>query len=195
MEHEAAQQWSTLTELALGDLVVTPDERTLAVRLLALFPAEFPRPWRGGGFAILGDFDAVLVTGTSTASIGMYVPVESIPPHVAGHDMIAEGTAGFIAPHLPADSTALEPISWRSYRVAGQLEPLLVIYRGPQILAFMYATAFDRNDVSVIALPRTGSNVDPASRYATVVDLPAAPIEPAARSTSRVGSRRIRAKR
>jgi hypothetical protein len=201
MEHEESQHWTSLTDLALGDLVMTPDERTLTVRLLALFPEGFSRPWRGGGFTILGDFDTVLVTGTSTASIGMYVPVESVPPHVAGQDMIAEGLAGFLAPHLPSDSTALEPLSWRCYRVAGQLEPLIVIYRGPQVLAFMYATSFDRDDVTVIALPRTGSRVNPVSRYATVVDLPAPMVEPPARTpskttirTGRTATRRLGAK-
>lgn len=194
MEHEAKQVWTSLNDLALGDLIATPDERTLCARMLAVFPDDSPRPWRGGGFVVLGDFEAMILSGPSTASISLYVPVESVPPHVARQDRLAEGMAGFLAPHLPADSSALEPIAWRSYRVAGQLEPLVVVYRGPQILTFMAATSFDRNDIEVISLPRTGSKVAPMSRLATVVDLPAPAIEPPAR-ISKVSSRRIRVKR
>jgi len=186
----ANRKWTSLHDLALGDMVTTPEGRSSSVRLLAAFPEGVTRPWRNGGFVILGDFDAILVTGRSTSAIAAYVPIESIPAQVAGRDLLAEGTAGFLAPHLPTDCSALEPVSWRAYRMAGQLEPLLVIYRGPQILAFLPATSYDCAEVSVICLPRSGSTVKPVNRHAVLVDLPTAPVESIPSIRTRPSSRR-----
>lgn len=186
----AHRTWTTLQDLALGDMITTPEGRSASVRLLAAFPEGVARPWRNGGFVILGDFDAVLVTGRNTSAIAAYVPIESVPAQVAGRDLLAEGTAGFLAPHLPADGSALEPVSWRAYRMTGQLEPLLVIYRGPQILAFLPATSYDCSEVSVICLPRSGSIVKPVSRHAVLVDLPAAPVESIPSIRARTNSHR-----
>ena len=189
------KNWHSIQDISLGDMVTTPDGRTGSVRLLAMFPEGVSRPWRTGGFVILGDFDAVMVTSRNTRAIAAYVPIESVPTHIAGSDLLAEGTAGFLAPHLPTEASALEPISWRAYRMVGQIEPLLVIYRGPQILVFLPATSFDISDVSVVHLPRSGSNVKSLSRHAVLVDLPTAPVEsiPSIRTHSR--SRLSRSKR
>jgi hypothetical protein len=187
--------WNSIRDLALGDMVTTPDGRTASVRLLALFPEGVSRPWRTGGFVILGDFDAVLVTSRNTSAIAAYVPIESVPTHVAGSDLLAEGRAGFLASHLPTDASALEPISWRAYSMVGQIEPLLVVYRGPQILVFLPATSFDSSDVTVVHLPRSGSNVKSVARHAVLVDLPAAPVESIPSILTRSGSRLARSKR
>ena len=173
----AQKPWKNIQDLAIGDMVTTPEGRTASVRLLAMFPDGISRPWQTGGFVILGNFDAVMVTSRYTTAITAYIPIESVPTHIASSALLAEGTAGFLAPHLPSDASALEPISWRAYRMVGRFEPLLVVYRGPQILVFLPATNFDTNDITVVHLPKSGSNVKPATRHTVLVDLPAAPVE------------------
>lgn len=180
-----------IVDLALGDMLITPEGRTNSVRMLAVFPETGSRVRRTGGFVILGDFDSVLVSTGSSKSLTAYIPIETVPPQVAGSDLLAEGMAGFLAPHLPADASALEPVSWRAYRLAGKLEPLIVVYRGPQILVFLPATCYNISDIDVLKLPRTGSRLDPVNRHAVLVDLPAPTVESLPSIRQRPGVRRL----
>lgn len=166
-----ATVWDGFTSLQLGDMVHLPGEGPQAVRLLATFGEDNREQF----FCVLGDVERVLL-GKERGEVVAYVPVDQLPARLAAAKVIAEGRAGYLAANAPHSNDALDAMPWRVVQLAGHLHPLVLLYRGPQLLVFLPAGALADGGLRVIRLPRKGDAVQ-ANRVTALVDLPNAPVE------------------
>lgn len=154
----------------------------MAVRMLAAYGEGSRQTY----FCVLGDVERVLL-GNDAGDVVAYVPIDQLPARIASGSVLAEGRAGFLAAHAPHSGDALDVMPWRVLQLIGHLHPLLLLYRGPQLLVFLPVGALADGGLRVIRLPRNAS--EPHTRRVTaLVDLPAAPQEaiPAANGVRRL---------
>jgi hypothetical protein len=165
-------RWDGFETLRLGDMVQLPAEGPLAVRGLSAYDDQ---SGRSSVFAILGDVDRVLL-GRDRDQVTAYVPIDQLPPRLVNGQVVAEGRCGYLAAHVPGNGDGLDVMAWRVLRLAGHLDPVVLLYRGPQLLVFLPVGRVDPATLRVVRLSRGG--VVPATRrVSALVDLPAAPTE------------------
>jgi hypothetical protein len=173
MKRKNELAWHGFESLHLGDMVHLPGEGPLAVRMLAAYDEDQKQQRL---FCVLGDGERILF-GAGRGDVIAYVPIDQLPPRLASGKVIAEGRAGYLAAHVPNSSDALDVMPWRVLRLSGHLHPILMLYRGPQLLVFLPVGAVDIAELKTVHLPRS-SNGASARRVSALVDLPAAPVEP-----------------
>lgn len=175
--------YQQLRELELGDILALPDGRQLTVR--AVEPALNVPVGPMAGFILAGEVgpQATLlsVPPAPNGPVGIYTPLDRIPASAAAAVPVCEGAVSYWAPHLPNVSGAMGELGYRVCRVRGQIDPLVLIWRGPERVVFVRSAVTSAGHLSMVMMPRdrAATEVDQA-RHAAVVTTPAhvpAPVE------------------
>lgn len=140
-----------LAEARLGDLVVLPDGRSLSVRARASLPTPVGSM---AGFVLCGEFEVLLGTPSSAAApVDVYVPLPKMPESVKQARVVQEGAATYWAPHLPALKSAMSELLYRIVEVRGQVDPVVIVWRGKEPVVFVRASFADPDDLDVKQMP------------------------------------------
>lgn len=164
-----------LAHVELGDIVVLPDGRAMTVRARVTLPSP---EGSMAGFLICGEMEILLSTPSFTSGpVNVYVPIDYLPESAAKARTVCEGAASYWAPHLPAMSGAMGEILYRVVEVRGSIDPIVIVYRGPEVIVFIRATYARSCDLQVLAMSRhTGPETD-VTRHAGVVDPVVIPVQ------------------
>lgn len=162
-----------LGDLRLGDIVSVPDGRSLSVRVLVPLPSA---PLGMSSFAVLGELEMLLASpATPGQPVQTYAPVDYLPPSMNGAKLLCEGAAAYWAPHLPALAGAMGEVQYRLLSLRAQLAPLVLLYRGPEMIVFVRTGEVQAEKVRALRMPRDNSRPDPVARVTAVVDPLAVP--------------------
>lgn len=165
---------SLLAHVALGDLLTLPDGTTYTVRSRV----NLTEPVRAlSGFLVAGECQAVLTASAVVGEpFGVHLPGK-VPPDATVH-MVVEGAASYWAPHLPSLTGAMGELLWRVVFVSGYPDPVVVIYRGHEVIPFIRVATVDPQDVELSTLPRSQANDIEVERHAGHVVPTAMPVQP-----------------
>lgn len=159
-----------LARSELGDLVTLPDGRSLSVRARVSLPSP---EGSMAGFLILGELELLLsMPHRLHAPFGVYIPISYLPDYAADAKSVFEGVTSYWSPHLPAISGAMGELAWRVLRVRNRLDPLVLVYRGQEMVVFVKASEASSGDVSVRFMPRTRDNEHEVTRQSALVGSP-----------------------
>lgn len=159
-----------LSETQLGDIVVLPDGRSLTARAKAVLPSLVGSM---AGFVICGEMEVLLsIPPTVSAPINVYVPVEHLPASLTNSRTVFEGAVSYWAPHLPSATGAMAEILYRVVEVRGSVDPIVIVYRGAEVIVFIRTTFAYSSDIKVLYMPRSESNDYDVDRHAAIVDVP-----------------------
>lgn len=124
-------------------------------------------------FVVLGEFDALLsATPVPNGPVLVYVPVTYLPEAASRARVEIEGVASYWAPHLPAVSGAMGEILYRVITVPGAIDPLVLTYRGPELVVFIRATQADADQLHFLHMRRDVDNQMPVARHSGIVRSP-----------------------
>lgn len=141
---------SSYNDIALGDLVTIPDGHAYSVRAVI----RFPMPHNSvSGFLILGEFEAALsLPSLQTAPAGLMTP--GTPDALKGQQVqvVVEGATRFWPPHIPAVPGAMIDIPYRVLAVRGQEHPVLVCFRGPEVIVFGRSRSVWMSEIGLAAM-------------------------------------------
>lgn len=156
-----------LADLALGDVVTLPDGRALTVR--SIVQLAFPVGTMSS-FLLLGELEMLLSVSPSAADpLGVYRPVEHFPVPAAHVRAAAEGAARYWAPHLPAVAGAMGEVRYRVLEVRGSLDPIVLVYRGPETVPFVRTGHLDGTTIRVLRMGRSDAAEHSVDRHAATV--------------------------
>lgn len=154
------------SSVSLGDIVTLPDGRALSVRAKADLP---PGVEGVSAFVLLGELESLLVaSGRPGDLVASYVPVDYLPPQATTARMLAEGAAAYWAPHLPAAAGAMGELLYRVLSLRSQVAPIILVYRGPELVVFVRASAFPPLDLRLLRMPQRADPVTVGRVAATV---------------------------
>jgi hypothetical protein len=156
-----------LADIALGDVVCLPDSRSLTVRSVVQLAVPVGSM---SGFVLLGELEMLLSVPTSDADpLGVYLPVERFPVPEDYTRVAAEGAARYWAPHLPAVAGAMGEILFRVLEVRGAVDPIVVVYRGPDVVVFIRTGHMSSNVLRILRMQRPIGEEQTVDRYAASV--------------------------
>lgn len=159
-----------LADVALGDVVVLPDGRAMTVRSRVSLP--FPAGSMAG-FLVTGEFDALLSLPASTHEpLLVYVPIDHLPESAENARVVCEGAMNYWAPHLPALQGAMGELLYRVILVRGSIDPIVIVYRGRELIVFIRASVAMTDEIAVLAMRRDTSNQIAVDRHSAVVAPP-----------------------
>jgi len=166
------------TDLALGDVVVLPDGRAMTVRSQVTLPTPAGSM---ASFLIAGEMDVLLsLPAQSNQPVLVYVPIDYLPEAAANARVVYEGATNYWAPHLPALQGAMGELLYRVVLVRGSVDPIVIVYRGPEIIVFIRASLASSLDFSVLKMRREDTSHVEVARHAAIVTspspVPAAPV-------------------
>jgi hypothetical protein len=142
-----------LADLALGDVLTLPDGRAHTVRSIVQLVVPVGSM---SGFVLLGELEMLLSMPASIRDpLGVYLPVERFPVPEAHTRIAAEGAARYWAPHLPAIAGAMGEILYRVIEVRGSLDPIVVVYRGPDVVVFVRTGEMDVTTLRLLRMQRS----------------------------------------
>lgn len=169
-----------LAHVALGDIVTLPDGRQMTVRAAARLAVPIGSL---AGFVVCGELDVVLTTpATPDSPVNLYLPVDQIPGLAQRAQTAAEGATRYWAPHLPALRGAMGELLYRILEVRGSIHPVILVYRGQEVIRFVRASDLDPQQMRVMYMDRSSANdVDVVRHSATVATRAAAPLSAPAR--------------
>lgn len=160
-----------LANVELGDVVVLPDGRAMTARAKVSLPAPVGSM---SGFIIGGELEALLSVPTMVESpVTLYVPIDYLPESAARARTVYEGAMRYWAPHLPALSGAMGELLYRVVALRGSVDPIVIVYRGPEVVVFIKASYVDPRDLRVMYMRRDVDNELQLDRHAAVVANPA----------------------
>jgi hypothetical protein len=156
-----------LADLALGDVITLPEGRSLTVRSVVQLVVPVGSM---SGFVLLGELELLLSIPTSELDqLGVYLPVERFPVPAEHTRVAAEGAARYWAPHLPSIAGAMGEITYRVLDVRGSLDPVVVVYRGPDVVVFMRTGGLDTGALRLLRMQRAVGSEQDVDRFAAVV--------------------------
>jgi hypothetical protein len=164
---EPLDEFAPFTSLHLGDIVSVPDGRSLSVRVLVDLP---PTPMPISSFVVLGELEMMLAASSSRGLVHAYAPVAYLPPAMSSARVLAEGAAAYWAPHLPAAGGAMGEVLYRVVSLRSQVAPIVLVYRGPELIVFVPAGEFSLAGLRALRMPRAAHDPAPVARFAAVVD-------------------------
>lgn len=145
-----------LAHLALGDVVVLPDGRGMTVRARVDLPAPVGSM---NGFVIAGELEVLLSAPTRNESpVLVYVPIDYLPEAAERARTAYEGVMNYWAPHLPALSGAMGELLYRVVSIRGSVDPIVIVYRGPEVIVFIRAAYANGDDLRVLYMRRDVDN-------------------------------------
>lgn len=157
-----------LSTLALGDIVVLPPAQSLTVRAAVVLPDN---ELGLATFVAAGDLEVLLVSSSDPREpLLVLQPVDYIPPKASEARILAEGAAAFWAPHLVPHAGGMGELYYRVLVLRGQLTPMVLIYRGPELVVFVHVGSEDPTSVRALRMPRGEQETSMVSRVAAVVE-------------------------
>jgi len=160
-----------LIDLALGDVVRLPDGRAMTLRSQVTLPLPAGSM---AAFLILGEMDALLsLPSVSNQPVLVYVPIDYLPETAANSRTVYEGATNYWAPHLPALQGAMGEILYRVLLVRGSVDPIVIVYRGPEVIVFIRAALTNYQELGILKMRREDTSHVEVSRHASVVTSPA----------------------
>jgi hypothetical protein len=159
-----------LAGIELGDVIVLPDGRAMTARAKVSLPEPVGSM---SGFVIGGELEALLSLPTMAESpVLLYVPIDYLPEAAAKARTVYEGAMRYWAPHLPALTGAMGELLYRVVAVRGSIDPIVIVYRGPEVIVFIRASYVDPRDLRVMRMRRDVANDMEMERHAAVVRSP-----------------------
>ena len=159
-----------LSNLSLGDVTVLPDGRAMTIRAQVTLP--FPAGSMAG-FIIAGEMDVLLSIPASMHQPGLiYVPVDYLPESAENSRVVCEGATNYWAPHLPALQGAMGEVLYRAVLVRGSVDPIVIVYRGPEVIVFIRAAIVNLDELSVLSMARNVANQVEVPRHVALVSTP-----------------------
>jgi hypothetical protein len=152
---------SRIRSLALGDMVIMPDgvRKTVRSVMLALPHAVGSMH----GFVVTGDIgpDTILLSLPADPStpVGVYRPVENVPPAAANATTVCSGTVPYWPPHLPGLRQAMSELGYKICVIRGHAEPMVLLWRAREVVVFIHSATVDPHSVAVNALTRNESAI------------------------------------
>lgn len=136
----------------LGDVVCLPDGRHMTVRA----KVELPMPLGSmSGFLVCGELEALLSMPPSGSSLALlYQPVDMLPREARQARAVFSGACSYWAPHLPAQRQAMGELLYKVAEVPGSVDPLVIVWRGPEAVMFVRTESFSADSLSVLYMPR-----------------------------------------
>jgi hypothetical protein len=136
----------------LGDVVCLPDGRCLTARAKVELPMVLGSM---AGFIICGEMEALLSTPPpSSRTAHLYHPVHTLPREARQARAVFSGACSYWAPHLPAKRQAMGELLYKVAEVPGTVDPLVIVWRGPEAVMFVRAESFSVDGLSVLYMPR-----------------------------------------
>lgn len=86
--------------------------------------------------------------------VGIYVPLPKVPPHAQGATVVCYGVISYWAPHAVGKSGAMGELAFKVARVNGQIEPMVLLWRGSELVVFVYSTGVAAGSVQMQAMRR-----------------------------------------
>ena len=124
---------------ALGDVIALPDGRKGVVRSAVRRLGVSVPPM--AGFVLVGEISpsaALLsIPSSEMENVIVYAAQSSVPPHARNASVVTEGVASYFPPHVVGFSGAMSEIAYKVAKVPGQLEPLVLMWRGPELIVFV----------------------------------------------------------
>lgn len=161
--------FATLTNLALGDVLVLPDGRAMTVRSQVTLP--FPAGSMAG-FVIVGEMEALLSIPSTAAPALVYVPIDYLPTNAESARVVCEGATNYWAPHLPALQGAMGEVLYRVALLRGSVDPIVIVYRGPEVIVFIRASIAPMSEIEVLRMQRGDTTNIAVTRHAAIVTSP-----------------------
>lgn len=180
---------SRLESAHLGDIVCLPDGRRLTVRSRV----KLPMPVGSMAiFMVVGEMEALVSLAPDPAGdVGLYHPVRLTAEMARRTQVIFEGVANYWSPHLPATRQAMGEVGFKVADVAGANDPLVVVYRSGEPIAFVRSSSVPAGSLGVMHMPRDNEDTSHVARVTATttsadrVVAPAAPVQ----QPERVGAR------
>lgn len=168
-----------LADVGLGDVVVLPDGRAMTARTKVGLPSPVGSM---AGFVICGEMEVLLSTPVSIEGpINIYVPIDYFPFEESQARTAAQGAANYWAPHVPALRGAMGEILWRVVEIRGSIDPIVIVYRGDEVIVFIRVSFTAASGLQVLYMRRDESNDVDVVRHAALVEAPGlgvgAPVE------------------
>ena len=156
-----------LADVALGDVVTLPNGRSLTVRSMVTLATPVGSM---SGFLLLGELEMLLsIPPSQNDPLGVYLPVERFPVDESQTRVAAEGAARYWAPHLPAIAGAMGEIRFRVLEVRGSVDPVVVVYRGPDVVVFVRTGHLDVRSLGMLRMQRPSGVEQDVERHAATV--------------------------
>lgn len=168
--------YQALLTAELGDIVTLPDGRQLTIRAverrLAVTAGNMT------GFLLAGEIgpQATLLSipANPDSAVLLYTPIDYIPAHARDARLVCQGVISYWAPHLPGTSGAQGELGYKVCAVRGQIDPMVLIWRGAERIVFVKTAVATPADLRFLALPRNPNATEKdATRYAARVVDPA----------------------
>lgn len=173
---QSADAYAKLTSVELGDIVTLADGRELTVRAIE----RRLRRTAGSmtGFVLGGEVGPqatlISVPGNPDGPVVLYTPLDYIPSHARDATPVCEGVVSYWAPHLPNYSGAMGEIGYKVCAVRGQIDPMVLVWRGRERVVFIRSAVGTASDLRFLCLDRdpNATEVD-VVRHAARVTQPA----------------------
>jgi hypothetical protein len=159
-----------LSHVELGDVIVLPDGRAMTARAKVNLPAPVGSM---AGFVIAGELEVLLsVPVREESPVLVYVPIDYLPESAARARTAYEGAMSYWAPHLPALSGAMGELLYRVVAIRGSVDPIVIVYRGPEVIVFIRASYAHSDDLRILYMRRDVDNDVELDRHAGTVISP-----------------------
>lgn len=159
-----------MAHIELGDVIVLPDGRAMTARAKASLPNPVGTM---SGFIIGGELEVLLSIPSNVESpVLLYIPINYLPESAAKARTVYEGAMRYWAPHLPALTGAMGELLYRVVAIRGSVDPIVIIYRGPEIIVFIRASYTNIDDLRILYMSREVDNDIDMDRHAAVVVTP-----------------------
>ena len=170
--YDTTSPYHALRDVQLGDVITLGGSQALSVR--AVERALAAPVGTMSGFILAGEVGpqaALLgIPLNPTEPVGVYTPLDHIPPHARGAVAMCQGVISYWAPHLPGLSGAQGELGYKVARVRGSVDPLVLVWRGAERVVFIRTTTFPVEQLVVESLPRDARNTEVDQvRYAATV--------------------------
>ena len=175
---------SPLATTPLGDVLVLPDGRALTVRAALGLTA----PVAGVAALIMaGELQVLLSIPSDGSSLAtLMVPLDYLPAAVSSSRELAHGEVAYLPPHAAHVPGATGALLWRMLRTPGQTDPIILVYRGEEVVPFVAGALINSDACKLVPLNRPIPNTQtpvPTRTAARVVSdpsqIPIAPPRPA----------------
>lgn len=154
----------------LGDVIVLPDGRAMTARAKVSLPGPVGSM---SGFIIGGELETLISIPSNIESpVLLYVPINYLPESAAKARTVYEGAMRYWAPHLPALTGAMGELLYRVVAIRGSVDPIVIVYRGPEIIVFIRASHINVADLRILYMSREADNDVEMDRHAAVVIQP-----------------------
>ena len=157
----------TFGALALGDILEMPDGRRMSVRA---YERQLAVTVGGiGGFVLAGEIgpECTLLglPGDPGVAVSLYAPMENVPSWARDASERVEGVVSYWASHLPGLAGAMGELGYKVFSVRGQIEPMIILWRGKEMVVFVKGGSASANAFSVARLERSADVNVEVTRY------------------------------